>query len=703
MSASNYTINDGYVLLPVTVNPNTIYQDAVKAINAQLPGWIPRESHLEVILLEQFAAMTAEAANVAAAVPQSIFAYYGALLGILPNTGSAATALTTWTMVDDKGYTVPRGTTVGYQVLGNQLYTFTTQTAFTVPVGTTQAHDVNIQATQVGTIYNTLVPQSLVLVSPSLVYVSSIASTTTSSGGETPEGLTSYLNRLSNELQLLSPRPILTPDFAILARNVPGVYRASAYNNLNPFANNLDTEDATFSGGLGSWTVVSGCTISNQVGPSGELSMQVKATGSADAVVETGLYPIPQDAFISANVSIDSHIIVPHVTLSVICYDITGGVITTGVFSTGIVLGRILTFLPLSFTTPPNTTHVRLRVVFSSQSATEENYVAAPGLFQLNGPPVNFVPDSTMKQIISQFTWKRATSLAVEIFATGQYALQYTGTGSASSTQTGHSQFFELPAGTYYASAYIDATNVTSGPGPAFYITGASGTTMTVQTPGKKGIVNLTFTLTRPALVSFDFTTNTCTVQSGLPLVFASPLLVAGSTPQPYSPGLAWGPPDAIYNNERMVTVSVVDKTGDALDTSVENAVSIYLESLREVNFVVNVIGPSYTTIDVTWAGFVTTTATPTTTKTAANAALSKYLSPAFWGGGTLTPPLWHAALNVVRYLEVATVLGETPGLTLTTLAIGYHNGTLGTSNLTLYGFAPLPKVGTINGVVTTS
>ena len=139
MSASNYTINDGYVLLPVTVNPNTIYQDAVKAINAQLPGWIPRESHLEVILLEQFAAMTAEAANVAAAVPQSIFAYYGALLGILPNTGSAATALTTWTMVDDKGYTVPRGTTVGYQVLGNQLYTFTTQTAFTVPVGFTAA------------------------------------------------------------------------------------------------------------------------------------------------------------------------------------------------------------------------------------------------------------------------------------------------------------------------------------------------------------------------------------------------------------------------------------------------------------------------------------------------------------------------------------------------------------------------------------
>src|ERR1022692_4777883 len=111
---STFQLTNGYVNLPIVVDPNQIIQQAIAAIQADLPGWIPKEGHIEMLLLEQFGAMTAQAANVAKSVSVAIFEYFGQLLGILPINGAPATGLSTWTMVDAAGYTVPAGTVVGY-------------------------------------------------------------------------------------------------------------------------------------------------------------------------------------------------------------------------------------------------------------------------------------------------------------------------------------------------------------------------------------------------------------------------------------------------------------------------------------------------------------------------------------------------------------------------------------------------------------
>ena len=80
-----------YINLPVVTDSNVLIQQALTNISANIPGWVPREGNLEVLLLEQFALMAAEAANVASNVPDTIFTYFGSLVGITPNTGASAT------------------------------------------------------------------------------------------------------------------------------------------------------------------------------------------------------------------------------------------------------------------------------------------------------------------------------------------------------------------------------------------------------------------------------------------------------------------------------------------------------------------------------------------------------------------------------------------------------------------------------------
>ena len=226
------TINNGYIVLPVTTDPNAMVQAALATIAANLPGWVPQEGQLDVLLLEQFAQMASESATVAAQVPPAIFQYFGSLVNIFPIAGAASQATTTWTMVSSAGFTVPAGTLVAYQTLGNVQVQFTTVNAFTVPPGSSMATGVIIQATTTGAVNNSIADTVPVVLVNQLAFVSSVVATSTTSGGANPESLATYLNRLSAELQLLSPRPILPQDFAALATNVAGVYRAMAINLL---------------------------------------------------------------------------------------------------------------------------------------------------------------------------------------------------------------------------------------------------------------------------------------------------------------------------------------------------------------------------------------------------------------------------------------------------------------------------------------
>lgn len=233
-----------YLNPPLETDPDVLSDDAIEYLSTNIPGWEPNDGSLSVWMIMALARIAATATDVASAVPISIFRYYGeTLIGLSPIDAVKATAETTWTMVDNAGYTIPAGTNVAYRTAGDEYVTFVTTEDVVVPPGalSTAAGEVVIEAVDEGTAGNDLGPGGLELID-ALAFVDTIVATAATVGGVDAESDEVYLSRLVTELRLLSPRPILPEDFASLARNIPGVQRAVAVDNYDPVANTFDNE-----------------------------------------------------------------------------------------------------------------------------------------------------------------------------------------------------------------------------------------------------------------------------------------------------------------------------------------------------------------------------------------------------------------------------------------------------------------------------
>lgn len=155
-----------------------------------------------------------------------------------------------------------------------------------------------------------------------------------------------------------------------------------------------------------------------------------------------------------------------------------------------------------------------------------------------------------------------------------------------------------------------------------------------------------------------------------------------------------YNPLDQTTNNEKMITVAVVDEGGQALSPEKREEVRAYLNSMREINFVVHVVSPSYTIINVNFAVAVEPGFDPPSVAERVRTAVASYLNPATWAGGDRIPPEWRKEDNVVRYLEVAQVINETDGVHYVQLLTVNGN----TIDVPLAGVAALPVVGTNTG-----
>ena len=175
------------------------------------------------------------------------------------------------------------------------------------------------------------------------------------------------------------------------------------------------------------------------------------------------------------------------------------------------------------------------------------------------------------------------------------------------------------------------------------------------------------------------------------------------------------------YNNERTVTVCVTDSNGFALNSDTmfgypNGTVSSpiltppalssgwgiqgWLTSLREINFIVDVISPTYSLIYIA----VTVKAAPgydsTSVQNAVQAALLSYLAPATWG---LPPASAQGWLNnttiyasnvesvIVQTGVVSYVAASSPGSSVSSLQMGLAYNTLFPSDLVLPGPVALP------------
>jgi hypothetical protein len=241
-----------YISNPLETDPGAISQEAFTYIQAQFPDWLPADGNLDTIMVEAFSQHVAELRELETDVRDQIYRYLGAKLhGILPIDATSATGTSTWTMIDNLGYTIPAGTQVAIPATGDEFVAFEVLDAVTVAPGATAtaAGGVTLVAVEPGANGSGLTgaPQLI----DALSYVASIILVGQTTGGVDAETDADYLDRLTAQLGLLAPRPILPADFAEMAREIGGVFRAVALDGYNPANASYSNERMVAVAGVG--------------------------------------------------------------------------------------------------------------------------------------------------------------------------------------------------------------------------------------------------------------------------------------------------------------------------------------------------------------------------------------------------------------------------------------------------------------------
>lgn len=179
-----------------------------------------------------------------------------------------------------------------------------------------------------------------------------------------------------------------------------------------------------------------------------------------------------------------------------------------------------------------------------------------------------------------------------------------------------------------------------------------------------------------------------------------------------------YNPTDGTYNNERMVTVAVTDANGFALNndtlygypggtssniiTAVPSVnagwgITGWLESLREVNFVVNVISPVYSAIYVTVQVKAASGWDTTSVQQSVQNALLGYLSPQIWGLPTTSSLGWQNVVTVYQSALMAVIQGASgvDHIVDGTLRFGFTASPSNSTDLALPGPIALPTSST--------
>lgn len=158
-----------------------------------------------------------------------------------------------------------------------------------------------------------------------------------------------------------------------------------------------------------------------------------------------------------------------------------------------------------------------------------------------------------------------------------------------------------------------------------------------------------------------------------------------------------YDPTDSSFDNEKMVTIAMVDLAGADVSVAIKGEVDAQLQAQRELNFIVWVVDPQRTDVDVTAGGKVVPGYDPATVSAAATDAVTSFLQPANWG----QPPSIEADRWIytptVRHQDISTVLNNVEGLSYwTTLTLGINGGAQTAADQALPGHAPLTEPGNI-------
>jgi hypothetical protein len=212
-----------------------ISEQIFQRLAERAPGWQAHDGNPDVWVIEAFSEVAAELRALITTVTQAIFITYGSeVLGRPIRPAAPATAPTRWIAEDDRGYDVAPGLQIVVAKTGDQLVGFEVISGGSILPGQTIIEGIEVVAVRNGADANGLLGAAE-LADP-LDWVRSVELTAPSEGGDDGQDRDAYLDNLTNLLRIIAFRPVLPPDFALLALQVPGVGRAVAMDGYDPGA-----------------------------------------------------------------------------------------------------------------------------------------------------------------------------------------------------------------------------------------------------------------------------------------------------------------------------------------------------------------------------------------------------------------------------------------------------------------------------------
>lgn len=236
-----------YIFEPVDTDPEVIFQEFQTFMQSIYPNWKPSAAQLDVLMARFFSLKISLTADMVARVTRSIFKWFGAnVVSVQPLLATSASVSVIFTAADSVGHTIPSGSDFGLRDSTGDLHIFSLDNDAIIAPSTT-AITASASAIEEGVQANNLTGNAEMI--NQFDWLSSAVTSGPSSGGVDEEAEDVYLNRLTANLGLMSPRPILAPDFALLARNIPGVWRAIALDNFLPGTSEVQTLTHNRTGG----------------------------------------------------------------------------------------------------------------------------------------------------------------------------------------------------------------------------------------------------------------------------------------------------------------------------------------------------------------------------------------------------------------------------------------------------------------------
>lgn len=219
-------------LLPGTTDPNTIEEQIIEEIQDRFADWEPADGNLETWIIKALSFRLAELYESTIDVADEIFVTYGNYRGIPRFEAQQAVGTSTWTMIDDAGYTIPAGIQVAVPRSGNEFVAFEVAEETVIASGETTG-SVSLFAVEPGSSGNGLSGTAQLI--DSLFFVQEIELDEATSAGQDEEPIEEYLLRLRERLQIATETPITPRDFQVIARTFhPFVGRAIARDGYDP-------------------------------------------------------------------------------------------------------------------------------------------------------------------------------------------------------------------------------------------------------------------------------------------------------------------------------------------------------------------------------------------------------------------------------------------------------------------------------------